>query len=203
MLLILDVDADKYESTVEALKKRPSIRVVSMDREGRKKFVDCPCCSKRLSREQSFTVNGQFIECLTQIAQKMTIDKTVIPLFDGSSLMAISPIERDRCLILDEKTVKRAETLGLVRSFVDGMKTTYYVTAAGLGFLSGEKPAAPSTIVTLDGEVVETTGELLLDNVKFVDAIHGETIKRNARDSVKRIPERVMEFVVNGQMTLI
>jgi hypothetical protein len=203
MLLILDVDADKYDSVVDAMKKRSSIRILSMDREGRKKFVDCPCCGKRLSREQSFTINDQFIECLTQIAQKMTVDKTVIAIFEGMSLMSISPVERERCVVLDEKMVKRAEILGLVKSFVDGMKTTYFVTAAGIDFLKGEKPASPSTIVTLDGEVVETSGELLLDNVKFKDAIHGDTIKRNARDAVKRIPERVMEFVVNGQMSLI
>lgn len=201
-IVVLEVPEDKCDDFVQAMQKR-LYPVHVMDREGRKKLVDCPGCRRKLSKESTFTINDQLIECMTAIATKMSVAKTVIAIFEGMSLSAITPIEHERCAVLDERMVKRAETLGLVSSFPDGSRTTYYVTAAGIYFLNGEKPASPSTIVTLDGELVETYGEVLLDNVKFKDTIRGDTIKRNAREAVKRIPERVMNFVINGQMSLI
>lgn len=201
--LILQVEDDKHDGLVEALKKRPSIHIVSLDREGRKKFRDCPCCNRRLARESSFTINEPFVECLTTIAGKMSIAKTVILVFEGMSFATIPPVEQERCAVVDETMAVRAETLGLIKPFLDGARKTHFVTAAGIEFLRGEKPASPSTIVTLEGEVVETSGEILLDNVKFKDTIRGEDAKRRARDAVKRIPESVMNFVINGQMSLI
>jgi hypothetical protein len=200
-IIILEVPEDKSDAIIEAMQKR-SYTVHVMDREGRRKLVDCPGCRRKLAKESSFTINADFVEYLTAIVKKMAKFKTVI-ILPMDKLKTVSPLEHDRCVILSEKMQPRAEHLGLVRSFTDGSRQTYFATAQALAFLNGEKPAAPCTVVTLDGEVVEKSGEILLDNIKFVDTITGDNIKRNARDAVKNLPEHVMNFVINGQMSLI
>jgi hypothetical protein len=203
MLLILDVDADKYESVVEAMKKRPSIRVVSMDREARKNLSECPACGKRLSKESSFTIDEKIVDALIKIAEKMRVAKTVVLVNKDNPITALSSIEHERCVEIDPVVIHRALTLGLLKSFMDGARLTHFVTAMGLDFLSGEKPASPCTMHVLDGEVVETSGELAIENVKFKDVHRAGSVARDGARAVKAIPEHVMNFVTKGQMSLI
>jgi hypothetical protein len=99
--------------------------------------------------------------------------------------------------------VLRAEALGLLKSFQDGSRLSYFITAAGLAFMSGEAPAKPCTMVTLDGEIIEVSGELAIENVKFKEQIKGDTARRLAAKAVKALPDSVTNFVTNGQMSLI
>jgi hypothetical protein len=202
-MLILDVDADKYEGIVEALRKKPSVRIVSMDREARKSLTDCPACGKKLGKEKSFTIDDLFVESLTKIVEKMRVSKTVVLVNKDNPISALSPIEHPRCVEIDPATIFRAETLGLIKQFVDGARLTHFVTATGMDFLSGEKPASPSTMYILDGEVVETSGELAIENVKFKDAIKASSVTKDAARAVKALPDHVMSFVTKGQMSLI
>lgn len=201
--LVLEVDLDKYESLVEALGKRPYIRVVSMDRQGRKDLVDCPACHKRLSKESSFTINDLMVCCLTKIVDKMRSFKSVLLVNKDNPASGVSEVERERCVEVDPTTIFRAEALGLINSFTDGSKLSYFVTTAGMDFLSGEKPAAPCTLVVLDKEVVETSGELMIEDVKCKDSFKITTVVRNASKAVEALPESVLNFVTNGQMSLI
>jgi hypothetical protein len=202
-ILILDIDDDKHDGFVDAMSKRPHIRVISMEREARKALVDCPCCRKKLSRESSFVINDHMIESLTAIVEKMAVAKSVLIVNKDNPISAISSVERERCVEIDPATVVRAVTLGLLQSFQDGSKPSYFVTAAGLAFMLGESPAKPCTMVTLDGEVVELSGELTIENVKFKDQIKGDTARRLASKAVKSLPDSVTNFVTNGQMSLI
>ena len=202
-IIILSVEADKHDSLVEALGKREYIRVISMDRHSRRHMTECPCCSRRLSKESSFTISDNMITYLISVVEKMTVTKTVVLVNKDNPITALSPIEHVRCVEVDPMIISRAEALGLLKTFIDGCRLTHYVSTTGLEFLSGEKPAAPSTVFVLDGEIVERSGELLIENVKFKDEIQKGTITRNAAKAVKSLPEYVMNFVVNGQMSLI
>lgn len=201
-IIVLEVPEDKCDGLIEAMQKR-AYTVHVMDREGRKKLVDCPGCKRRLAKESSFTINEHFLEALTAIAAKMSVAKTVIITNKENPRDSIPPVEHPRCVEIDPAMAFRAEAFGLIKRFQDGDRVTHYVTTAGLEFLKGEKPASPCTVVTLDGEVVETSGELLIESVKFKDEIRAGTLKRAALDAVKRIPEQHVNFVINGQMSLI
>lgn len=202
-ILILDVDADKYDGIVEALRKRPSVRVVSMDREARKGLRECPACNRKLSKESSFTLDEKIVDSLIKIAEKMRVAKTVVLVNEDNPLAALSSVEHERCVEIDPVVIYRAEILGLLKPFLDGSRNTHYITTAGLEFLSGEKPASPCTMFVLDGEVVETSGELAIENVKFKDVHRAGSVARDGARTVKAIPEHVMSFVANGQMSLI
>lgn len=202
-ILILDVDVDKYDGIVEALAKRQSIRVVSMDREARKHLRECPACHRKLSKESSFTLDEKIVDALIKIAEKMRVAKTVVIINDDNPISGISTVEHERCVEIDQMVIHRAVTLGLLKSFRDGARLTHYVTAMGLEFLSGEKPASPCTMFVLDGDVVETSGELTIENVKFKDMHRAGSVARDGARAVKAIPEHVMSFVTSGQMSLI
>jgi hypothetical protein len=202
-ILILDVDADKYDGIVEALRKKPSVRVVSMDREARRHLRECPACSRKLAKESSFTIDEKIVDALIRIAEKMRVSKTVVLVNEDSPKAALSSVEHERCVEVDPVIIHRAVILGLLKPFMDGARLTHYVSTQGLDFLSGEKPASPCTMFVLDGEVVETSGELLIENVKFKDAHRAGSVARDGARAVKAIPQHAMSFVNNGQMSLI
>lgn len=202
-ILILDVDADKYDGIVEAIRKKPSVRVVSMDREARKHLRECPACNRKLAKESSFTLDEKIVDALIKVAQKMRIAKTVVLVNEDNPIESFSSVEHERCVEVDTVVIHRAMTLGLLKSFMDGARLTHFVTTMGLDFLSGEKPAAPCTMFVLDGEVVETSGELAIENVKFKDVHRSGSVARDGARAVKAIPEHVIGFVTNGQMSLI
>ena len=202
-ILILDVDEDKYDGVVDALRKRPSIRVVSMDRDARKHLAKCPACHRKLSKESSFTIDEKIVDALILVAGKMRVAKTVVVVNEDNPISSLSSVEHERCVEIDPIVLHRAVTLGVLKSFMDGARLTHYVTTMGLDFLSGEKPASPCTMYVLDGEIVETSGELTIDNVKFKDGHRASSVARDGARAVKALPEHVMSFVTNGQMSLI
>jgi hypothetical protein len=201
--LILDVDVDKYDGIVEALSKRPSVRVVSMDREARRHLRECPACHRKLAKESSFTLDEKIVDALIRVAQKMKVSKTVVLVNEDHPKSGLSTVEHERCVEVDAVVVHRAMTLGLLSSFMDGARLTHYVSAAGLGFVSGEKPASPCTIYVLDGEIVEVSGELAIENVKFKDVHRSGSVARDGARAVKALPDNVLSFVNNGQMSFI
>ena len=87
--------------------------------------------------------------------------------------------------------------------FIDGSTITYFVTAKGVDFLSGTSPASPSTLITLDGDVVEMTGQIAIEEVKFKDFIKSSEAIRMAGKAIRSLPENVVNFITNGQMSLI
>jgi len=201
-IIFLEVPEDKCDNFLDAMMKR-GWPVHILDREGRKKLVDCPGCKRKLSKESAFTINDYFVDYLTMIAAKMSIAKTVIVTNSDNPRDSIPPAEHPRCVDIPPPMIFRAEAMGLIKRFQDGDRVTYFVTSAGLSFLNGEQAAKPCTVVTLDDEVVETYGELGIDGVKFKNEIRAGTLKRAAMDAVKAIPEQHMNFVINGQMSLI
>jgi hypothetical protein len=202
-ILILDVDADKYDGIVEALRKKPSVRVVSMDREARRHLRECPACCRKLSKESAFTIDEKIIDALIKVTQRMRVAKTVVLVNEDNPQSALSSMEHERCVEVDAVVAQRAVTLGLLKPFMDGARLTHYVSASGLEFLSGNKPASPCTMHVLDGEVVETSGEMMIENVKFKDVHRATSVARDGARAVKAIPQHVTNFVINGQMSLI
>lgn len=202
-ILILDVDAEKYDGIVEALRKKPSVRVVSMDREARKHLRECPACHRKLAKESTFVIDEKIVDALIRVTQGMRVSKTVVLVNEDNPKSSLSSMEHERCVEVDAVVAQRAVTLGLLKSFTDGARLTHYVSLAGLEFLSGEKPASPCTMFVLDGEVVETSGEMLIESVKFKDTHRATSVARDGARAVKALPQHVMEFVTNGQMSLI
>lgn len=202
-LLILNVDDDKYRGFVEFAAKRNYIEIISMDREARKHLRDCPCCSRKLSQEATFQIDDYMVESLTHIVRKMKITKTVILVNKENPQNLVPSIEVERCVETNQLTTIRAEVLGLLKSFTDGSRITHFVTAKGLSFLSGDMPASPSWVTTLDGVVVETGGSTTIESIKFKNAIKEASALRDASDAVKALPENVANFVRSGQMSLI
>lgn len=202
-ILVLDVDADKYDGIVEALSKRPSVRVVSMDREARRHLRECPACHRKLSKESAFTLDEKIVDALIRVVQKMRVSKTVVLTNEDNPQAGLSTIEHERCVEVDAVVIHRAMTLGLLKSFMDGARLTHYVPTAGLDFISGEKPASPCTMYVLDGEIVEISGELTIENVKFKDVHRAGSVARDGARAVKALPESVLSFVNSGQMSLI
>ena len=201
--LILEIEADKYDGFVKALAARPHIQVISMEREARKNLVNCPCCDRKLSKESTFTINEDMVDALTRIVQKMSIAKTVIIVNKENPASLVPPIEAERCVELSPLMVFRAQALALIAPFLDGSRPTYFVTSAGLSFLSGEAPASPCSITTLDDEIVETGGVVAIDAVKFKDSMRSTAAIRLASMAVEALPASVANFVTNGQMNLI
>jgi hypothetical protein len=201
--IIIEIEDDKYDSFIEVIKKRPYIKHVSMSREDRRLIVNCPCCKQKLSRETSFVINEKMIDSLSSIVEKMRIAKTVILTNRENPLSLIAPIELERCVEVDLKTIVRCKILGLLQEFQDGSKITHFVTSKGIKFLTGESPAAPCLIITIDDEVIETSGEIMIDQVKFKDDIKRSSALHSSLSSVKMIPEYVMSFVTSGQMSFV
>lgn len=200
-VVIFSVDADKADGLVSALEKRDYITVVSMDRESRKRFRDCPCCKRRLAKEVLFTINDKLLHEMLRLLRGMTIAKTVILVNKDNPISDIPHVERERCVEFDPKMLWRAEILGLVKPFIDGTRKTYFTDA--MEFLINEEAHSPSYMVTIDGEVVETGGSAFLDEVKFKDEQSKTTLKRELRVAVGAIPESTITFVTKGQMSLV
>lgn len=199
--VILEVEESKAQSLVDALGKRDYISVVSMDRDGRKRFRDCPCCGKRLSKEVSFTVNEKLLQAMLGVVQRMSVAKSVILVNKDNPIELMPEVEKKRCVEFDAKLLGRAETLGLLTPFVDGARKTHFTKA--LDFLVGAESHEPSTMVTLDGEVLETSGAIAFDEVKFKDDSSRDRLKKEFRRAVDAIPSSTITFVEKGQMSLV
>jgi hypothetical protein len=199
--VILSVDEDKAQGLIDALGTRDHIEVLPMDREGRKRFRDCPCCNRKLSKEITYTINETMIIAMLRVLEKMEISKTVILTNKDTIYSSLPDIEKDRCTEFDLRLLDKAKTLGLLKPFIDGSRETYFTDA--LDFFSNEEAHSPSYMITLDGEVVETGGSMFFDAVKLKDEKSRDRIKREFRDALKKIPKETITFVKNGQLSLV
>lgn len=199
--VILRVEESKVDDLLGALSKRPYIEVVNMDRESRKRLRDCPCCKTRLSKEVLFLINEKMLFAMLDLIRVMAISRSVILVNKDNPIEDIPSVERDRCSAFDRKLLEKAETLGLVRSFVDGSRKSYFTDA--LNFFLNEEPHTPSQVVTLNGKVIETSGSMFFDEVKLKDEKTRDKLKREFKDAIKAIPASTRLFVESGQMTLV
>lgn len=199
--IILSVDEGKASGLVSALGKRDYIDVISLDREGRKKLRDCPACHKQLSKERKHVIDDKLLGPMLGLVRKMAISKTIILTNKENPYENIPPVEQERCQEFEMRLLRKAEALGLVTSFMDGSRKTYFTDA--LPFLLNEESHSPSYMITLDGEVVETGGSVFLDEVKFNNDTQKDRLKKDLRKAVESIPDSTVTFVKNGQMSLV
>jgi len=199
--VVLNVEESKVEGLLEALIKRPYIAVVSMDREGRKRLRTCPCCNEKVRKEISFTINEKLLHAMLGVIRGMSISKTVILTNKDTLLEDVPPVEHARCVEFESTLLKKAEALGLLKPFIDGARKTYFTDA--LDFFLNEESYSPSVMVTLQGEVVETSGSMFFDEIKIKDEKFRDKIKREFRDAIRAIPDSTITFVKSGQLSLV
>lgn len=200
-IVILRVDEDRAQGLIDALSTRDHIEIVTMDREGRKRFRDCPACKRKLAKEMIHPINEKMLNALLGVVKKMSVAPSVVLVNKENPLDSIPPVERDRTCEFDLKLLGWAETLGLLTPFTDGNRQTYFTQA--LGFLSNEVSHSPSYLVSIDGEVAETGGSAFFDEVKFKDNAVRDRLKRDFREAIKAIPKSTITFVEKGQMSLV
>lgn len=199
--VVLSVEESKIEGLLEALMKRPYITVVSMDREGRKRLRTCPCCNEKVKKERSFTIDEKLLSAMFGVLEAMSISKTVILTNKENPIGDIAQVEHARCVEFDVSLLRRAETLGLLKPFIDGVRKTYFTDA--MDFFLNEESHSPAVMVTIQGEVVETSGSVFFDEVKLKDEKSRDRLKREFRDAIKKIPESTITFVESGQLSLV
>ena len=199
--VVLSVDEGKADDLLEALSKRPYIEVISMDRAGRKRLRDCPCCRRVLSKESAFVINEKMVLAMLGLIKAMTVARTVILINKENPIDDIPSIERDRTCEFDHRLADKAEVLGLIQPFMDGTRETYFTDS--LDFFLGEESHSPCNLTTLDGEVVETGGSMFFDEVKLKDENSRDRLKREFRDAIRAIPKSTITFVKQGQMSLV
>ena len=184
-----------------ALRKRPYISFIDMDREGRKRLRDCPCCHERIKKERSYDIDEKLLGEMLKMIKVMSVAKCVVLVNKTNPIENIPSVERERCSEFDQSLLEKAEVLGLIQPFMDGARKTYFTDA--LDFFLNEESHSPSHMVTLQGVVVETSGAMYFDDVKIKDKKSRDRIKREFRDAIKAIPESTITFVKNGQLSLV
>lgn len=199
--IIFEVEESRADGLVQALTKRDYISLISLDREGRKRFRDCPACHKRLSKEVSYTINEKMLDAMLAMIRKMSVAKSVVLVNKENPMEMLPEAEKPRAVEFDDRLLERAEVLGLVTPFMDGNRKTYFTKA--LDFFLSAEAHKPSTMVTLDGEVVETSGVIVFDDVKLKNENRRDKLKREFREAIKAIPESTITFVEKGQMSLV
>jgi len=203
--VILEVDDAKADSLVEALGKRDYIRVVVPTRAEKKARKTCPWCDHKFPREVTYVVTEEVATNLLRVVEKMESIKSLILVTpkDSISLSQLPDYEKSRALKFDHNVLKRAELLGLLAPFVDGSRKTYFATAKALALFAGKEPVSPAYVVICGGEVVETGGEMVLDDVKFKDVVRKDKFKGVAKKAAARLSKDVVDFIRNGQMSLV
>lgn len=199
--VILKIDEGKADGLLEALSLRSYIEIINLDREERKRLRVCPACDQTLKKEVLFSINEKLLMAMLAMLRVMAKSKSVILVNKDNPIEDISPVEREICVEFDPKLLAAAETLGLIRPFVDGSRKTYFTDA--LEFFLNEEPHSPSSFVTLNGEVIETSGVFFFDEVKLKDEKTRDRLRREFRDAIRAIPNSTVIFVKKGQMSLV
>jgi hypothetical protein len=199
--VVLSVEESKVDGLLDALTKRPYITVVSMDREGRKRLRTCPCCKERIKKERPSTIDEKMLRAMFRVIRGMSVSKTVILTNKDTLVEEVPHIERERCVEFEVPLLEKAESLGLLKPFIDGARKTYFTDA--LDFFLNEEPHSPALMVTLQGELVETSGSMFFDEVKLKDEKSRDQLKREFRDAIKKIPDSTITFVKSGQLSLV
>lgn len=201
--VVLEVSSDKATELVSALSKRDYINIVKLDRAEKKKRKLCPCCGAKFPRELVYTVTSEICEALLSVIHKMRVSKSVVLVNKSNPIGQLPEYERARCVEMPDRVIERAMALGLLQEFQDGSRLTHFVSEIGLLFLVNEESLSPSQLILLRGEVVESSGSIEFEDVKFKDRIRHDEYLRNAKRAVAELPKAVVEFVKNGQMSLV
>lgn len=202
-MILLQVDEGRADELISAFAQRPFIKVVKLDRETRAALGDCPACHRKFGKETSFTVTEDIMSALLAIVTKMAIARSVVIVTNEAEAKKVSSLEQRRTITLSAESMLKLTRLKLLAEFMDGQQKTYYATQACLDFLGGSKPLSPSKITMADGRIIERSGELNLDSVKFKDMIIRDQMLKQIKHALGQIPDRVKQFVKTGQMALI
>ena len=65
------------------------------------------------------------------------------------------------------------------------------------------EPLSPSVVILSQGEVVEKTGTMMVEDVKFKDRVRHDQFLTEARRAIADLPGDVVVFVEKGQMSLV
>lgn len=201
--IIIEVPAERADDLREALSKRDYISIITIDRDERKTRKSCPCCKRKFSRETIYFVTNEVLEGLLLMLEKHAIAKSLVIVNKKNRADRLPPVELERAVEFGYLAFERAKYLNLVSPFKDGSRETYYLTSAALAFLGNKAPLSPGTIVLLDGEVVDSFGEITLEGVRFKDRVRRDEVQRLIKRAVKNLPRNVLEFIEQGQMSLV
>lgn len=200
--LVVEVDEERVDAFVDALSHRSYLRIYELDRSERKQRKVCPCCGKRLSKEQVVRLDEDYLTDLLRVAEGMARAKSVILTNRSNPLSSLPPGEHERCITMSERFVARLADFGLIAKFMDGARETYHLTASAVLFLRDETSHSPAELAYLDGKLVESGGSVAMEDIVFKTVTKGQFL-REAKDIVDRIPARFMSFVNTGQMPLV
>jgi len=201
-VFVLEVDEDKAASLIEALSARSFLSVYTLDRETRKAHKSCPCCGKRLSKEVVVDLGEDLLRELLRIVKAMQVSKSVILVNKDNPKDRLPPGEFDRCLEMSPLVVTRLEDLGLIRSFQDGARKTYHVSAQALSFLQTGGAYSPAFAVYVDKVLVDKGGSVAIEDLSF-KLVSAGRFRKEAFDLVDQLPERIVGFVMTGQIPLV
>ena len=201
--ILLEVATDRVDELIQALSKRPYIKVLSLGREEREKLEECPACGRKFHQESVVTVNAEMLTYLVRMLRRMRLAKSLVLINKRNPLEKIPEPERERAIQFPFPLLEKAEMIGLVKKFLDGSTTTYFVTKKGVGFLSGKEVLSPSRYIVADGKVLETSGQLSINDVKFGDRVDREKVLQEARRAVNELPTRALQFINSGQISLM
>lgn len=201
--VVLEVDAEKASELVSALSKRDYIRVLDLSRDGKKHLKVCPCCGHNFPRETTHTITFEIVEALVRVVAAMKVSKSVILVNKNNPISRLPEYERPRCVEMSHRLIERAIELGLLQEFKEGSRQTYFATEAALRFLGGKEPLSPSTVVVCQGNILERSGSSMVDEVKFKDRIRHDRCILAAKKAVAELPKAVVDFVENGQISLM
>jgi len=200
---IIEVDAGRAEDLKDALSKRDYIDIVTLTRDERKKRKSCPLCKRKFSREIIYYVSEPVLEGLLAMLEKHAIAKSLVITNKKRRADRLPPVELERAVEFGYLAFERAKHLGLVAEFMDGSRETHFLTSAAFSFLSEKAPLSPGTVVLLDGEVVDSFGEITLEGVRFKDRVYRDRVLRQIKRALKNVPKHVVEFIEQGQMSLV
>ena len=201
--LVLEIDAGKVEELAQALSKRPYIKILSLSREDRERLEACPACGRKFSREVVVTVNAEMLTFLVQMLRRLKVAKSVVLVNKRNPIDTVMVPDRERAVAFPHPLIEKAELLSLIKKFDDGSTETYFITKKGLSFLSGREPLKPSRYIVSDGKVLEMSGQLDINDVKFSDRVDHDKLMREAKKAVLDLPDKVVQFIQSGQIPLM
>lgn len=201
--ILIEISPEKAEELIHALEKRPYIKILSLNKEERERLESCPACGRKFHRESTVTVTADMLPFLVRLLRRMRMSKSLVLINKRNPIEKIPEFEKERAIPFPYNLVEKAELLGLIRKFIDGSTETYFVTKKGLAFLSGKEPLSPSRYMVADGKVLETSGQLFINEVKFTDRVDHDKVIQEAKRAAEELPQRVLQFIEKGQIFLV
>jgi hypothetical protein len=198
--LLLEVDESRCTELETALRTRSYVKTFSLplsrqDREG-----TCKVCYHSFTKSKTISVTEELVCSMLRILIAINKYKTVVLIPQDREP---SFLQKERTLFMSEKLLASALQLNLLKKFMDGAQETYYITKIGLDFLSGNKKLDPARYIITDGLPPEPCDSLHVTEVKFKDLLAKDLILANIRTAIFDMPEKIKNFIINGQLVLI